>query len=104
MAGSGTIRILKRGGGVEDFDGLKLAAALWRTLGGGREGYHQSLYLSDAVRFYLVRGGRYCVSSAAIFEMCVRLLCHIGRTAAAAPSPIPPLGAAGAAVATSHSP
>lgn len=77
------IRVLKRDGQAEEFDGLKLAAAIWRAMGGDRDSYSQALYLSDAVRSYLWRGRQGCVSSAAIFEMCVKLLQYVGQPLAA---------------------
>ena len=77
------IRVLKRDGKAEEFDGLKLAATIWRAMGGGKEAYSQAVFFSDAVRFYLSRSRRGCVSSAALFEMCVKLLQHIGQPLAA---------------------
>jgi hypothetical protein len=83
LVGSWTIRVLKRSGQAEEFDGLKLAAAIWRAMGGRKGAYPQALYFSDAVRFYLSRGRQGCVSSAAIFEMCVKLLQYVGQPLAA---------------------
>ncbi len=83
MVGSWTIRVLKRDGQAEEFDGLKLAAAIWRAMGGGQDFYPQALYFSDAIRFYVSRGRQGCVSSAAIFEMCVKLLQYVGQPLAA---------------------
>jgi hypothetical protein len=83
LVGSWTIRVLKRDGQAEEFDGLKLAAAIWRAMGGRKDTYSRAIYLSEAVRFYLSRGRQGCVSSAAIFEMCVMLLQHVGLPSAA---------------------
>ena len=77
------IRVLKRDGQAEEFDSLKLASAIWRAMGAGRDTYSQALYFADAVRFYLLRGRQVCVSSAALFEMCVKLLQYVGQPLAA---------------------
>ena len=83
LVGSWTIRVLKRDGQAEEFDGLKLAAAIWRAMGARKVTYSRAVYFSDAVRFYLLRGRQGCVSSAAIFEMCVKLLQYVGEPVAA---------------------
>jgi hypothetical protein len=83
LVGSWTIRVLKRDGQAEEFDGLKLAAAIWRAMGGGKDAYPQAAYFSEAVRSYLSRCRQGCVSSAAIFEMCVKLLQYVGQPLAA---------------------
>jgi hypothetical protein len=83
MSGSGTIRVLKRDGSVELFDVVKLSGVLWRAIRPSGHPYERARYLGDAVMFYLSRDGSRCVSSAAIFEMCVRLLQHVGFAEAA---------------------
>jgi hypothetical protein len=77
VTGSGTIRVLKRDGTVEEFDGQKLAAAIWRVIRHEGQPFERATYLSDAVLFYLSRSGRACTSSAAVFEMCVKVLQHV---------------------------
>jgi len=76
MRGSRTIQVLKRNGKAEEFDELKLACAFWRAMGGRRESRPVAVHLSQAVRFYLSREQHSCISSAAIFEMCVKVLVH----------------------------
>lgn len=86
MTGSRMIRVLKRDGGVEDFRAEKLAAAMWRAMVESDAGrYSDARDLALAVEIFLDRSDRPCVSSAAIFEMIVKVLrrAHLGPVAAA---------------------
>ena len=83
MDGSRTIRVLKRDGSTETFDVRKLAAAMWRAMQrhGGR--YKDAYDLAVAIDIYLKRRAFKCVSSAAIFEMSMKVLCRVDMSDAA---------------------
>lgn len=77
------IRVLKRNGSSESFDSSKLTAALWRAVKPCGESHQRASALADAVLFYLARNESPCVSSAAIFEMCLKTLGHVNLSHAA---------------------
>ena len=81
--GSGTIRVVKCNARVEDFDRRKLAAALYRAMAGTEGTYQGACELAWAVEIYLERCNWPCVSSAAIFEMGLKVLCRVGLPEAA---------------------
>lgn len=85
MIGSRTIRVLKRDGSVEEFSPYKLAAAIWRALSGRGGQYRDAADLALAIGVYLDRGQWACISSAAVFEMTVKVLrrVHFDEAAAA---------------------
>ena len=94
MNGSRTIRVLKRDGRTEALDLSKLAAAMWRAMcsitPGSARGvtpasgrYRDALDLADAIGIYLRRTNRTCVSSAAIFEMTLKVLRRVRLSDAA---------------------
>lgn len=83
MNGSRMVRVLKRDGGVEDFDRWKLAAAIGRALAGTPGEFRDAVELSSAVDIYLRRRGCECVSSAALLEMVIKVLHRVGLPAAA---------------------
>ena len=83
MNGSGTVRVVKRDGTEEAFDVHKLAAALFRAMraSGGR--FRDADQLAQAIGIHLRRCGWSRVSSAAIFEMAIKVLrrCRLMRAA-----------------------
>lgn len=81
--GSGTIRVLKRDGSVEEFDHHKLAAAIWRAMIPNGGEFRDAVDLAAAIAGYLHRGQWACVSSAGVFEMTVRVLRRVAYDAAA---------------------
>ncbi len=84
MDGSGKIRIIKRDGEVEDFDPSKLAGTFWRVMKGceGCTFYH-AIQLSVAVELYLEKTHPHCISSAALFEMCLKVFRQVELVEAA---------------------
>jgi hypothetical protein len=85
MTQRGTIQVRKQDGTLEAFDVRKLAGAMWRATATGEGRYGDALELARAIEIYLVRGGRRTVTSAALFEMTLRVLRRAGwcRPAAA---------------------
>ena len=83
MEGSGTIRVLKRDQSVELFDARKLSVAFWRPIAPTSGGYGDALKLAEAVGIYLSRNDWQCVSSAALFEMALKVLRQAGLAEAA---------------------
>lgn len=83
MNGSGTIRVLKRDQSVEWFDAHKLSAAMWRAMSGTTGSYSDAWQLAEAVDIYLNRNDWHCVSSAALFEMALKVLnrAHLSHAA-----------------------
>jgi len=77
--GSRTIRVLKRDRTAEEFDEPKLAGAMWRAMGSSDKGrYLDAADLAAAIGIYLRRNRCECISSAAVFEMTVRVLRKVG--------------------------
>lgn len=74
MDGSGTIRVLKRDGSTERFDARKLSLMLWRGMQRTEADFHHARQLSEAIEVFMLRNGRMCVSSAAVFEMAIKSL------------------------------
>jgi len=74
MHGSRTIRITKRDGTHEAFDRRKFAGALWRAMDGRGGCPELADHLAEAVELYLRCRSRRRTSSAALFEMAVRVL------------------------------
>ncbi|MCL2701082.1 MAG: hypothetical protein FWE88_05245 [Phycisphaerae bacterium] len=72
------ILIEKRDGSREGFDHLKVSASFWRALGPAGQPYERARYLADAVAFVLSTRPAECVTSAAVFEMGVKVLAHAG--------------------------
>ena len=83
MSGSGTVQVLKRDGTAEGFDGRKLAASIWRSMDRDSTSYEHARRLAEAVETYIIRKGKACVSSSAVFEMTVKALRHVGLPHAA---------------------
>ena len=83
--GSGTIRVRKRDGGVEDFDVAKLTRSLWRVISPAGKTFDDACQLAWAIHAYLRREGTDCLSSAVVFEMALKVLRRIrlGRAASA---------------------
>ena len=74
MDGSRTIRVIKHNGSVEEFDRRKLAGALYRAMAGTDGTANDARELAWAIEIYLGRTRRFCVSSAAILEMGLKVL------------------------------
>lgn len=72
--GSGTIRVIKRNGSVEDFDRRKIAGALYRAMEDTEGTFHDACELAWAIEIYLQRRECPCVSSAAVLEMGLKVL------------------------------
>ncbi|MFB3892184.1 MAG: hypothetical protein ACE15C_09195 [Phycisphaerae bacterium] len=73
--GSRMIRVLKRDGSTEDFAPLKLAAGMHQAMMRGGQGqYRDAADLAAAIQIYLQRCKCDFASSAALFEMAVRVL------------------------------
>ncbi len=83
VSGSRKIQVLKRDGGAEPFDVYKLASVLWRATRQSGLSFERNRYLAEAVLFYLVRSKRRCASSAAIFEMAIKVFQHVRMADAA---------------------
>ena len=84
MGGSGTIRILKRDGSAEAFDRRKLAGVMYRAMSASRGTFEDAAELAWAIEVYLDRCGWWEASSAAIFEMAVKVLRRVALPEAAA--------------------
>ena len=74
MNGSGTIRVVKRDGSGDMFSPRKLALAMYRGMRSSEGRYADALDLAVAIQIYLSRSGYLCISSAAIFEMAMKVL------------------------------
>jgi transcriptional regulator NrdR family protein len=68
------IRVIKQDGSRERFDHFKLAASMWRGMSETEGRYCDARDLACAIGVYLGRSGRRNVSSAAVFEMAVKVL------------------------------
>ncbi len=68
------VQVLKRDGSAEEFDPRKLAGAMWRAMAPAQGRYGDALDLAAAIRIYLERTKRETISSAAVFEMTVKVL------------------------------
>lgn len=83
MSGSGTIRVLKRDGGTEPFQVLKLAGAMRRAMQGTPGRLRDARDLAEAVEIHLVRTSCREPTSEAIFRMTLRVLRRVGLDHAA---------------------
>jgi hypothetical protein len=84
VEGSWKIRVLKRDGNVEDFDPQKLSVAMSKAmLAVRRGGLGEARDLSIAIGIYLARSSCRCISSAAIFEMALKVLYRVRMGGAA---------------------
>jgi len=72
--GSGTIRVLKRDGGSEPFQTLKLAGAMWRGMQQTRGRFRDARDLAEAIEVHLGRTKQYTVTSDTVFSMAIRVL------------------------------
>jgi len=81
--GSRTIHVRKRDGSIEPFDVSKLTRTLWCVIQptGGR--FDEAWHLAAAVQLYLRRDGAPVVTSAAVFEMALKVLHRLHRIQAA---------------------
>jgi hypothetical protein len=78
--GSRKVRVLKRDGTEEAFDPHKLAGAMFRAMRETEGRFYDAYQLAQALGMYLRRSRRRRISSAAIFEMAVKVLrrCRLG--------------------------
>jgi len=83
MNGSRTIRVVKRDGREEPFEVLRLAAAMHRGMRHTRGTLYDAGQLAMAIEIYLDRAERRRVTSAALFEMAVKVLRRVQLFAAA---------------------
>lgn len=76
MSGSRTVQVLKRDGSWEAFDARKLAGAMCKAIAACDSGrpQAQALAMAGVIGTFLQRRQSHCVSSAAIFEMAVKVL------------------------------
>jgi len=72
--GSGKIRVVKRDGSDEPFDPHRLARSMWLGMRGTGRRFYDACQLAAAVEIYLSRSGWHVVSSAALYEMTVKVL------------------------------
>lgn len=84
MDGSRKVRVLKADGRSESFDTFKLAGAMYRAMRGSRGSFREAQDLASAIEIYLQRGSFQCISSAAVFEMTLKVLRQVGMREAAA--------------------
>jgi len=77
------IRVVKRDGTEEAFEPLRLAAAMYRGMRGTKGTLYDAGQLAMAVEIYLDLSGRWRVTSAALFEMAVKVLRRVRLFAAA---------------------
>ncbi len=71
--GSWTVRVLKRDGSNEDFNVLKLAAVMYKAMRATCGELRDAISLAQAVGLYLRRRDVRCISSAAVFEMMIKV-------------------------------
>ena len=83
MDGSGKVRVVKRDGSVENFDRAKLASAMWRAMRAAVGTFDDARQLAWAIELYVGRRGWGVVSSAAIFEMALKVLARVRLVRAA---------------------
>jgi transcriptional regulator NrdR family protein len=74
MNGSGTVRVIKRDGGIELFCARKLAGSIWRAMQATSGRYRDANDLAEAIRIFLTRSERRCVSSGVLLEMILKVL------------------------------
>lgn len=77
------IRILKRDGSGELFDQGKLQGSMWRAMRGTDGRPEDAAELASAVAIYLRRKGTQVISSAALFEMVLKVFRRVRLDAAA---------------------
>jgi len=85
MPGSRTIRVIKRDGGIEPFNLGKLTAAIWAAMHAREGDYYDARELAAAVMLYAQRLGWPCITTAAVFEVALKVLrrMRLKRTARA---------------------
>lgn len=74
VKGSRTIRVTKRDGSEEPFDRQKLTGAMWRAMEGRGGSFELAGRLAGAIETYLTCRRRAGTTSAALFEMTVKVL------------------------------
>ncbi len=77
------IQVVKRDGGGEQFEPLKLTASIWAAMDPRQGRYVDAVELAKAVELYIERIGWPVVSSAAIFEMTLKVLRRVDFNAPA---------------------
>ncbi len=76
--GSRTIQVRKRDGGIEPFEQGKVTRALWCVIEPEGGQYIDARHLAEAIQIYLERDEQRIVSSAAVFEMVLKVLHRTG--------------------------
>jgi len=74
---------VKRDGSGDMFSPRKLALAMYRGMQNSEGRYADALDLAVAIQIYISRSGYVCISSAAIFEMAVKVLRRVRMADAA---------------------
>lgn len=77
------IQVIKRDGSREPFVAEKLCLSMYRAMGSDSARFADARDLSVAIEIYLARNGREQVSSAALFEMAVKVLRRVRMDLAA---------------------
>jgi hypothetical protein len=72
------IQVRKRDGSTEAFDVSKVTRALWCVIEPEGGCFEEACHLADAIELYLRREGQDVVSSAAVFEMVLKVLHRTG--------------------------
>lgn len=78
MSGSRKVRVVKRDGSREFFNRSKLGVALWRGIQHTTGTYDHARQLAKAIELYLIRTDQRRISSAALFEMGMKVLRRVG--------------------------
>lgn len=76
--GSRTIQVRKRDGSIQSFEQAKITRALWSVIEPEGGHYLDARHLAEAIQIYLEREGQDVVSSAAVFEMVLKVLHRTG--------------------------
>ncbi|MCY2928924.1 MAG: ATP cone domain-containing protein [Planctomycetota bacterium] len=72
------IQVRKRDGSIEPFQQVKITRALWSVIEPGGGHYLDARHLAEAIEIYLERDGDDVVSTAAVFEMALKVLHRTG--------------------------
>ena len=72
------IQVRKRDGSIEAFDQGKIIRALWSVIEPEGGQYLDAQHLAEAIQIYLERDGHDVVSTAAVFEMVLKVLHRTG--------------------------
>ncbi len=70
----GKILVLKADGSVEAFDRMKLTSSMWRAMHGAGGKFRDARSLAETIEVYLTRKRQECIETAAIAEMCAKIM------------------------------